>query len=685
MFKQLLILLLLVGYVSADATINGPGQLSFVDPASSEEIYDGDTVSQFNTAKGAGNSATLIAKFNQTYQISALDFYHNGDYGMCSITEIYISSDGTTWGSNLVNTSRCPEKLAAGWESCYLTVTTSGQYFKAVTNYEGGGGVCNNGALAGIAYEMRGYGSYPPLPPGPVAGGPCRAYCDYSMTKTVPWPGDENFNVSKIWNVTITGTDTNYEGESYLNDTFSNVLITSTNGTKTGTCANHVPGAVFWVGRAGASGRNILIVNYTYGNVSDTTCAMTAPSITLCFNGTRQNQYSYTAKTERGNLSSSYAIVADSTKNEHYNLTYYNEASGGVYNFTGSTATATFYCSGAYEPFPVSLTVSQSSYVVQTKIKADIVTQINGVASRTYQTEGGRKIDQYLPNTTNSVSQYALQLYDYTGGQWYKSNLLIQSVVNNTQYDIDNASFSQDNLIYGWYQNGSRVKLTAKSLSGRTVNLGYITMETNSPTRNIILSTPIMNEPVAMYSDLIVTFTQDYASGQVGATVTTTETTSVSNFSVSNLTSGALALSYMAQGTGTTSFTYTLPDKSKTVQLELYLDSPKYGIQRWTKEVTLGNATFPLNSSAFGQPLPTTMLGSTSVLVKKLISVFLIIFIFFVFCKATDYGTGVLVGVGSFGFFWYIDWIPQSTIPFWFIAVMAFAAFMIKMFERRSY
>jgi hypothetical protein len=313
------------------------------------------------------------------------------------------------------------------------------------------------------------------------------------------------------------------------------------------------------------------------------------------------------------------------------------------------------------------------------------VTQINGVASRTYQTEGGRKIDQYLPNASNSVSQYALQLYDYTGGQWYKSNLLVQSVINNTQYDIDNASFSQDNLIYGWYQNGSRVKLTAKSLSGRTVNLGYITMETSNPTRNIILSTPIMNEPVAMYSDLIVTFTQDYASGQVGATVTTTETTSVSNFSVSNLTSGALALSYMAQGTGTTSFTYTLPDKSKTVQLELYLDSPKYGIQRWTKEVTLGNATFPLNSSAFGQPLPTTMLGSTSVLVKKLISVFLIIFIFFVFCKATDYGTGVLVGVGSFGFFWYVDWIPQSTIPFWFIAVMAFAAFMIKMFERRSY
>lgn len=689
--KLILIVLMLAGLCSSQNTINGPSQLSYdtSSPACTvgANAFDGNVSSKCEQSKTAGATVSVTGAMNGTFNVSRIDWYMpSGSYGFCQITEAYVSTSDTSWGSNVIDAANClSSTTGSAWHNCSLNGWYTGNYFKIVgKSMNSPPTTCDNSGVSSTIGELRLYGLSPPPPPTPPASGPCRAYCDRQMIEYVPMPPDGNYNVSHIWNVSLTGTYSNPEGQAYVNDTFSNILITTTNGTRTGSCPNHTPGIIYWVGRIGASGRNVLVVNYSLGNSSDDSCTLTAPTLSLCFNGTAQNAYAYALRTEQGNFSSTFDVVNDSYAFYHYNVTFYNDASGGLYNFTLQTATSTFYCGGQYEAFPITIVPSATSYIVQTRTKANIVTTLTSGPSRTYQTDGGAFVSQYLPNNSGAVNQYVFTLNDYTGGQWLRSNMLVLGVVNNTQFILDNASFSQDNLIYGYYANSSRIKLLVKNQQGKTIDLGYIIVESSNLNRNVIISQPVLSEPIAMFNDLIVTWTQDFASSQVGATVTSVDSAVFSNFTVSNVTDASVALSYAASASGSATYSYTLPNPAQTVQLDLTLVSVKYGTQHWSKMVTLRNETVPLNSSAFTQPLGDTIMGTATATVKKLIVALLIIFSFYVFCKATDYGTGLLVTVGEFGFFWYVGWVPQTQVPFWFIAMLAFIAFMVKMFERRS-
>ena len=100
--------------------------------------------------------------------------------------------------------------------------------------------------------------------------------------------------------------------------------------------------------------------------------------------------------------------------------------------------------------------------------------------------------------------------------------------------------------------------------------------------------------------------------------------------------------------------------------------------------VNLYNVSAPFSGTGLSPNLPTNIIGTTSTTFKKLIALFITLFVFMVFTKAGSTGVGALSGVGTFGFFYYANWIPHTQVPWFIVPILALFAFAVAIVERRQ-
>lgn len=516
------------------------------------------------------------------------------------------------------------------------------------------------------------------------AGGPCRTFCDYTFTHYVPSPSDGSTLTNKVWNITFTDSLTNPEGEAYINNTWENVQIIPTNGTTSGSCSGFVTGNITSIQRLTNTGRQRLLVTYQYGNVSAGGCTMTPPYVSMCFNGTRQGYTIASTGSDTGTESYSYSVGGDATKYYHYNLSYNHEVTNTAFDFTNYVPASTnFICSGAYTGFLVPLNVVGGSYIVQTKTPADLSTTLSNGFNRKLATSGGGVYTVYLLNNTTPYNTYNFQLYDYASGLWSGSTLGIQTAIGDNMSLINSERFSVDGVSTPVLRNNTLYKIFLNSSAG-FLDLGTMWLDSTLLDRKIIANQPNVNQYYGNYYGLTPGWTWDYTTGQLGATITSSQSTQAT-FTVYDATTSPYTSVYTTTGSGTNIvFTYGVSDKQKTYYMDLSLNDTRYGILEFQKLVLMYNQSMPMNTSALNQPLPEDMLNVASTFVKALISAFIIIFVFFVTCKASDYGLGMIMGCLTFMFAWYVNWVPQTEVPFWFTIVMLLIAVLAKMHERRA-
>jgi hypothetical protein len=192
-----------------------------------------------------------------------------------------------------------------------------------------------------------------------------------------------------------------------------------------------------------------------------------------------------------------------------------------------------------------------------------------------------------------------------------------------------------------------------------------------------------MNNLVGFYGDTSVFFTSDYISSQLGASVATKNPAISNTFNVYATNSTPYTLLYTSTTPGISTFSYTVPDREMVYYETLTVTHPVYGVKTFDKIVQMYNLSSPLNNTAFSNPLPPNMLGTSNITWLKLMALLMTWFVLFVGCKATDYGIGAMLGSFTYTFMWYVNWIPHNQVPWIFPLMMIIASVSLKMFERR--
>jgi len=286
-------------------------------------------------------------------------------------------------------------------------------------------------------------------------------------------------------------------------------------------------------------------------------------------------------------------------------------------------------------------------------------------------------IDSLLPQTM----RHTLTLNDYTGGDWMGSTLYIRESTPSQWANIHVEKYPAEAVIYPYLRNNTQYHLTLKT-GTVTTDLGFMYTNGLDLERQIIVTDPITYKDGGVYANTSIKWTMDYGTGQVGAVVTASPGIEV-NFSVYNTNGSSWVRVYNSNAAGTTTFTYTVPDKQQQYYTLVDVYDPSFGSHRFENMLRLYNRSLPLNSSAFYTPLPDTFMGMSTITAKKIFSLMFSLLIMYVACKASDYGFGAILGLATYGFFWFVNWLPHEQIPWWIIAVQLVMAASMKITERR--
>lgn len=405
--------------------------------------------------------------------------------------------------------------------------------------------------------------------------------------------------------------------------------------------------------------------------------------LVVCFNGDYSGFKAYS-----GNGAPSGSTTIEDVSNGIYpyyrrNWTFRWEENSSLVGFYGQAATLNVYCTN-HQSFSYNLSANPNngSLTIYTKEQPKYVLTYGGIGIERTREDVENFLNDNYYITAQSATKYTFALADYTAGTWKRSTLYIQKSINDEWDNVEVQKFSNDNLLYVWLVNNTQYKLVAKT-STKSEDIDLFRPNGIDTTKTITLNTPVLSEIVASYSDLRVAWTQDYATSQVGATLYTTDSNLVSSFYVFNASTNAYVITYGSSATGSSIYSYTLPDKNMPVFVDLWANSTKYGLMHWSKLIVLYNQSAPMNGSAFSASLPSTIMQTSTTTWKKLMALMLTWLVLFVTCKASDYGTGAGLGVVTYSFMWYVNWIPQAEVPFWFIALMGLTAAGLKFNERR--
>lgn len=658
------IIILMSSFVLADTQWNNPQYYdsSYCDDSPGYWIDTSYGIDSSMSSRAQGCTSSLdqwiIYSLSSSQMIGVNLTTNEGTYGTSGTVVVTLSN---ATGSKTL----CSYTGDTTTESHYCANTGNELWTKIKYRYT------KSTTLGGRAYiyDIR-YGTYiPPVPA--VAPGACRTFCDYEMEVYPPYPN--NISADTYWRLGLTNTSlTSPEGLAYLTNTWTNVKIDITNGT----CAN--PGRIYNLSRLTTATPNYLWANYTYGDCP--------PKLNICFNGTYNTGYTYQeASTDTSTDTSTKDLVSDSFRYYHYNLSYKNEITATNFNFSAyQPSSTTFICSAPFDGFTLNLPISSTgtSYILQTKSVADLSTTLSNNFNRKLSTDVGGVYNIYLLNSTDGPwDTFTFTLYDYASGIWQGSTLNILTSVNNTMSIIHSERFSTDGVISVMLRNNTLYKLQLNNTNGY-MDLGIMWLDSSNKDRKIIANKPNINEYLGNTVGLTPGWTWDYASGQVGATISSDISTNAV-FSVYDTSLNPYNKTYTSSGSGTSiTFSYTVPDKLKTYFLDLEINDTRYGSLYYNKLVLMYNQSMPMNTSALAHPLPGSMLELSTVFVKSLISAFVIIVIFFAGCKASSYGIGMIMGSLAFSFAWYVNFVPQSEIPFWFCVIMVLLSVMTKMMER---
>jgi len=346
--------------------------------------------------------------------------------------------------------------------------------------------------------------------------------------------------------------------------------------------------------------------------------------------------------------------------------------------------TLTAICN-SYAPDTLDLkNLGWTSFYLSTKEKPKLIFEsesANKTIRRVYQPYlSAETISIYNLNGSSEIEEIDYELEDWTV-TYGDSYLQIFRNVDGTLkriwqeqwYDLQINDVSVENdsyLQYVVYKNGNSVIITWDKII-------------DSGSQIIVVSEPVVNDYLGSYEGLTVGFTFDHDSGQVGVTVECDEDITTI-FNVSNASSSLYVNTYSGQSdSDNVTFTYTLPNKDIPVYLEVEIDHPRYGKVSFNQLTLLYNESNPIGG-IFNPILPGEILGSATTLLKALFGLGIVIMLFYVGCKASNYGVGTLAGFGAFAIFWWTNIFPKNQIPFFMVGFFGLLAFVIAIGERRG-
>lgn len=354
---------------------------------------------------------------------------------------------------------------------------------------------------------------------------------------------------------------------------------------------------------------------------------------------------------------------------------YTDEQTTNPVNFTNKNGRVDIFCpSQGLQSVNLSVAAvwGNKTQIFITAEKAKYITSYNGV---TYpREEWDRELyDRYYLNAPTPTA-YTFSLVDYTGG-FDGSLLTVKCTVNNTWVVKSSQTFDNDrtqtvNVEPNKYYS---IQVTTPD-EGR--DLGLILLNNASYTKSVIVS-GIYGDYSTRY-DNSVNITTNFDSGQIACLYSTASGTNISytSFRVQNYTSsGYLQLHISNLTTASGSLSYTVPNKNL-----YYIATCSIVNDNGTTILSNTENIFFRNTTAimpgFNLNLPATIVGLSRSFIYLLIAGLTTYIVFSLFSQASA-PIGAVTGVSTFGFFWYIGWVPTSTAGNLFYLFVFFAAFMM--------
>jgi hypothetical protein len=280
--------------------------------------------------------------------------------------------------------------------------------------------------------------------------------------------------------------------------------------------------------------------------------------------------------------------------------------------------------------------------------------------------------DDFYLSTTTSATEYTFKLYDYSGGDFYRSELQIEQTINDAQAIVNLEKFGQDNnLVKVPLINGSTYKIIVDGTSVR--DIGPILM-TDDTTRGVIISRPDVSDFANNWQGLTIGITKSYDTSAVGCTINNS-VSGTGNFTVSNV-SGQL---YASSSTGSNiGFTYTVPVADSTYTIFCSMTDTTYGTRSKLQVINLRNES--AIHAGFDLDIPTTIVGLSRSFVYQFSAMAITVLVGGLF-SAGSVGTGAVVFAAMFGMFNWVGWMGQPT---WMVGFIGALALFIKYSERRQ-
>ena len=507
----------------------------------------------------------------------------------------------------------------------------------------------------------------------PLASASCQSLCSWygNITLTELEGIDKGGNLSLL---TIAGElGNNIDGLAYISQDLTNVDIQVTNGSR-----------YF----------DYYVYNTTYDNdaaymiylnVSDGclgipgVCPSYQGYLELCINGSAVLTHPYMNDGDpTGTLTTQTIQSSDLSQYYTRNWTFYDESDGSIYDFSSENATLKVWCE-TFDEFTINLTDvvdTGGSLSIQTRDKPKYFLDLNLNPSRIRQDKDIELKDGYYI-TTAAAELYTLRLVDYTGGQFYKSTMSIQGVVNDALKNIHVEEFPTDNIIYAYLQNNTQYKILLDGADERDLGQMYVTDEDLA--RDIVVTKPSFSNFTYRWDDLVMSFTEDWANSQVGCHFNSTSNTTCS-MQVYNITGSDYILDYTSGGTSGTdvALAFTVDNNTDSYLVRCISNHPTLGVRDKSVKLQMWNETGFFKS--FELNIPDKIVGVSRTFFYKMLALTLILAAGGIFSTHTM-GTGAVVMSGVLAFTVYINWFPVSQ---WFVGFIAFMSFMIKLSEGRQ-
>jgi hypothetical protein len=469
----------------------------------------------------------------------------------------------------------------------------------------------------------------------------------------------------------------NKYGNQYILTNASNVYINVVNASTGWDVKGLLP--------AGYAAGGIVLTT----NNSNNYAAPTYASITLCLNGTYNNGY---PKVTLGSLPVCATGVFCAGITTHYlseftqyylrNWTFRDEINNNLYNFTKQNATLTAWCPD-YTQAVYNLTVLGNGGSLAFKFKERpkfslMINNTNFISIPRIRDDMQYDLtdNYYVPQA--SGLNYSLVLADYTGGQFYGSELTIVANINDTLGNIHVQHFDQSNVqTVNLLPNNQYKFIVSTNLSTR--DLGPVVLDSSTTVKYVIVSTPDIASGGNIWDGLNMTVTQDSNGLNMVCTIQSAYTTT-GYFSLYNTSTNPYTLITWATPANGRDLAFTIPFPNG-------LDTYYYECD--TNDTTNGlhfksGLVMPRNSSMYysgfaNLSIPSSILGIGKTKFLNLMSVCISIVVAGLF-SAISYGTGGIVFAFTLMIFYFIGYFTTTQLTIGMIVVLAC---MIKLAENR--